>query len=244
MSYEKQSLLVADRFAQIADFNLWEFPTDQSDLIVNPSCLGEELLVAAEVQARELAGKLIDEGFEFGGSCFLNGPPRGALPWVAGMKKELEERGIEVETVFSNSGPFKIDSAAKIENINGSSPDSIVVADGVIGSGWEMIQHIAHVRAKLPVDWEGNIAIAAGVGAEFGLGNILDFLETKIPGVKNVHLALGKIFSEEECVGWKNTGEKDVYFVGVGDMGGRVQGDLSVEDLYKMYDVEPPAGEN
>jgi len=128
--------------------------------------LGEDLLVAAEVQARELAGKLIDEGFEFGGSCFLNGPPRGALPWVAGMKKELEER-VEISRA-------ELDKYAEhIDRFMHKYISPILRIDAALNMQRKMLETI-HI---IPFRKDDSVSEVSGDDLEVGISMAVDALQ-------------------------------------------------------------------
>lgn len=177
------------------------------------------------------------------GEAAIVGIPRGGLAAAYGSGLAFSEAGVGLGLHVSNAGARKDPTLPLLspDSMNGGLLGVVVLADYVIGSGTEMERHIDEAMRLLPDGWGGQLVVVSAVGAELGLGNIVQHVAENYPGLNFIQ-ATGRVVPEDKCQGWVNVGDEEnenmVYFVGVGDAGQAAEAAFSsTEDLYKYYET-------
>ncbi len=217
-------------------------PSEILEPLTNPKGpQGKELRDLVHVSSRAVTRAFIDDmGREnLGKKPLVVSIPRGGIPVGTGVHATVSQHEANAALVYSNSGEGHEPSRGKLPQRPAEEVTSVFIADGVVGSGNETIAHLDALFAHLTpeeIRMVGFISIAA---ATFGLRNIATHMEQTYPEIP-YSLSTMRIYREGEYKGWTPVGERQVFFVGVGDYGQRVQGELTTEALYALYGIQRP----
>lgn len=208
----------------VGDYLVHEVTLPMIDDLTNLNVKGERLRALAQLASEILLNILIQStGVIFGKKVIVIGIPRGGAPFGVGANQHLTRLEIHNTLHFSNSGERRNQMEGRINFDVPVDTTDIVITDGVIGAGSEIIAHLKDLLGKLPVDWQGKITILSGLAADMGLNSIAQFMRQR--AINNGNLVTGRIYRESgqfSYKGWQTIGDRRVFTIGVGDFGSRV----------------------
>ncbi len=208
--------------------------------ISDPAVSGDRCRRAAEEYGALQLEVALERGLRLGERALVVGIPRGGYPCAAGVSRILTGRGMAHDLLFSNAGEWATGAVGKL-TIEPEPYTGIVIADFVIGSGWELAAHARSLRSQLAPGWAGAMLVLAGVASVVGLQQVIQ-VAARLPGVE-LAVTAGKVYQEPECRGYTWIDGRMVYVVGVGDAGQKVQGELTREELVARYQPTIVGGE-
>ena len=159
--------------------------------------------------------------------------PRGGIPVGYGIKAAS---AADSSLIISNSGKHRDPQEPVLpENLSKilTSSTGVIIADGIIGRGDTIIEHLRAVLANMPDGWDGSIAVLSAIASAPGLQAI----RKEFGGVE-MSFITGRVVPEDDC-GPVNFGTQEqpkwVYFVGkslnIGDFGDMVESGITYQQL-------------
>lgn len=139
-------------------------------------------------------------------SLLLVDIPRGGLATGDGIASGMQThfRGATFRHIQSG---IKTDSQSLFGNTMFDDIDTLIVADGVVGTGGTIVRHLH----QIPQTWHGHVIVFTNACSELGEQSIL---RAAMAITQPTTLVTGRIFAERECQ-WQVFGDdKQVYFVG------------------------------
>lgn len=137
--------------------------------------------------------------------------PRGGVPTGVGLSKCFNQA-----SMHSHMAHLAESSIKHSDDLYPSGffdeKDTIIIADGIIGTGTTIIRHLE----QIPEDWQGKTIVFANATSELGIENIEK--AAKELG-RSTQLVTGRVFNHDECQ-WFEFPDKKVYFVGFNDARG------------------------
>lgn len=132
--------------------------------------------------------------------------PRGGIPTGNGLTSAFNKAGmgnmLKRQDSEIKANPDKLYKKGLFSSVN-----TLVIADGIIGTGKTICDHLKQV----PKDWNGMITVFANAASKMGIESVGEYakkhIQQKVGGVT------GRVFSDDEC-DWVDCGGKNVYFIG------------------------------
>lgn len=138
------------------------------------------------------------------GSAGIVSIPRGGVPTATGLNQACNEAGLPSAQHCSQ---IKTAPDALFQPDMFSHISTLIIADGVIGTGKTICNHLAQV----PAEWKGRVAVFSNAASKLGLKAIRKFAVNHMP--QSVVGVAGHVFQDDECE-WVDCGGKEVYFIG------------------------------
>lgn len=130
--------------------------------------------------------------------------PRGGVPTALAMHEAFTKASTQPLQVIHSQIKTQPDNLLANADLNDC--QQLIIVDGIIGTGSTIVNHMK----AIPDNWKGTVQVFANAAAALGLKKIQEHAETMD---NPVHIAVGKVFPDEECE-WVNCDGKQVYFVG------------------------------
>lgn len=130
--------------------------------------------------------------------------PRGGVPTATGLNQACNELGLPSAQHCSQikTAPDSLFQPDMFSHIS-----TLIIADGVIGTGKTICNHLAQV----PAEWKGRVAVFSNAASKLGLKAIRKFAVNHV--AQPVVGVAGHVFQDDECE-WVDCDGKEVYFIG------------------------------
>ncbi|MBI3962402.1 MAG: phosphoribosyltransferase [Deinococcus sp.] len=165
--------------------------------------------------------------------------PRGGICTGVGVRLALQGRQHNYLTVRLGIDDDQLYSLLQSDPTGTA---SVVLVDGIIGSGFTINQHLETIW-RLREAWHGPLGIICNIASQLGIANVLR--SPRAAGVPEIFLATGTVVPHDDCRWIILRNGKLAYYVGVrqsiGDFGDMVMQDLNLEQLYNWQFTPEPA---
>lgn len=173
---------------------------------------------------------------DFGQRPTVIAVPRGGILVGRGV---MDAAAADSSLIISNSGKHRDTQEPVLpKNLSAilTKSTGVIIADGIIGRGNTIIEHLRAVFANMPYGWDGSIAVLSAIASAPGLQAIREeFSDVKMSFIT------GRVVPENDC-GFVNFGTQEdpkwVYFVGkslnIGDFGDMVELGINYQELCKQ----------
>ena len=131
---------------------------------------------------------------DFGQRPTVIAVPRGGIPVGYGIKAAS---AADSSLIISNSGKHRDPKEPVLpENLSTilTKSTGVIIADGIIGRGDTIIEHLRAVLANMPDGWDGSIAVLSAIASAPGLQAI----RKEFGGVE-MSFITGRVVPEEDC---------------------------------------------
>lgn len=132
--------------------------------------------------------------------------PRGGMATADGLQEAFSKMTLEPDKIRMIVSQCKTISKDLYPKEIFEKTTSLVIADGIIGTGKTVIDHLK----EIPREWKGTITIFANAAAEIGIESIRLHAVSMNQFIK---IIVGRLFNEKEC-DWIISSHKKVYSLG------------------------------